>query len=113
MTTSADTAALLDVGDAYFGDLDGPTDAAWIRAELTAGATYELTLTARDPDAQAHSEMKRSTPPRVQLLTVMLCVGNRECCLSLKLWHGVTFSKTNMLLEHGYICVCDPLVSPG
>lgn len=50
MTTSADTAALLPVGDAFLGDLDGPTDADWIKAELTAGATYELTLTARDPD---------------------------------------------------------------
>ena len=38
------------VGDAFLGDLDGPTDADWIRAELTAGATYELTLTTRDPD---------------------------------------------------------------
>ena len=50
MTASADTAALLPVGDAFLGDLDGPTDADWIRAELTAGATYELTLTTRDPD---------------------------------------------------------------
>lgn len=83
------------------------------RTEIVAGATTFLTMAYILAVTQAHSEMKRSTPPRVQLLTVMLCVGNRECCLSLKLWHGVTFSKTNMLLEHGYICVCDPLVSPG
>ena len=50
MTASADTAALLPVGDAFLGDLNGPTEADWIRAELTAGATYELTLTTRDPD---------------------------------------------------------------
>ena len=50
MTASADTAALLPIGDAFLGDLDGPTDADWIKAELTAGATYELTLTTRDPD---------------------------------------------------------------
>ena len=61
MTTSADTAALLDVGDAYFGDLDGPTDAAWIRAELMAGATYELTLTARDPDGDGPRTGARDT----------------------------------------------------
>ena len=50
MTASADTAALLPVGDAFLGDLDGPSDSDWIKAELTAGATYELTLTTRDPD---------------------------------------------------------------
>ena len=50
MTASAATAALLPVGDAYLGDLDGPTDSDWIRAELTAGASYLLTLAARDPD---------------------------------------------------------------
>ncbi len=50
MTTSAATAALLPVGDAYLGDLNGPTDSDWIRAELTAGAGYLLTLAARDPD---------------------------------------------------------------
>ena len=50
VTTSAATAALLPVGDAYLGDLNGPTDSDWIRAELTAGAGYLLTLAARDPD---------------------------------------------------------------
>ena len=50
MTASAATAALLPVGNAYLGDLDGPTDSDWIRAELTAGASYLLTLAARDPD---------------------------------------------------------------
>ena len=40
----------MPVGDAFLGDLNGPTDADWIKAELTAGATYELTLTTRDPD---------------------------------------------------------------
>ena len=61
MTTSADTAALLPVGDAFLGDLDGPTDADWIRAELTAGATYELTLTARDPDGDGPRTGARDT----------------------------------------------------
>ena len=50
MTASAATAALLPVGDVFLGDLDGPTDADWIRAELTAGAGYLVTLAARDPD---------------------------------------------------------------
>ena len=50
MTTSAATAALLPVGDVFLGDLDGPTDADWIRAELTAGAGYLVTVAARDPD---------------------------------------------------------------
>ena len=50
MTASADTAALLPIGDVFLGDLDGPSDSDWIKAELTAGATYELTLTTRDPD---------------------------------------------------------------
>ena len=50
VTASAATAALLPVGDAYLGDLNGPTDSDWIRAELTAGAGYLLTLAARDPD---------------------------------------------------------------
>ena len=61
MTTSADTAALLRVGDAFLGDLDGPADADWIRAELTAGATYELTLTARDPDGDGPRTGARDT----------------------------------------------------
>ena len=50
MTASAATAALLPVGDVFLGDLDGPTDADWIRAELTAGAGYLVTVAARDPD---------------------------------------------------------------
>ena len=50
MTASAATAALLPVGDVFLGDLDGPTDADWIRAELTAGAGYLVTLAARNPD---------------------------------------------------------------
>ena len=50
MTASAETAALLPVGDVFLGDLDGPTDSDWIRAELTAGASYLLTLATRDPD---------------------------------------------------------------
>ena len=61
MTTSAATAALLRVGDAFLGDLDGPTDADWIRAELTAGATYELTLTTRDPDGDGPRTGARDT----------------------------------------------------
>jgi len=50
VTASAATAALLPVGDVFLGDLDGPTDADWIRAELTAGAGYWVTVAARDPD---------------------------------------------------------------
>ena len=50
MTASAATAALLPVGDVFLGDLDGPTDSDWIRAELTAGAGYLVTVAARDPD---------------------------------------------------------------
>ena len=50
MTASAATAALLPVGDVFLGDLDGPTDADWIRAELTAGAGYLVTVAVRDPD---------------------------------------------------------------
>ena len=61
MTTSAATAALLPVGDVFLGDLDGPTDADWIRAELTAGAGYLVTIAARDPDGDGPRRGARDT----------------------------------------------------
>ena len=61
MTTSAATAALLPVGDVFLGDLDGPTDADWIRAELTAGAGYLVTVAARDPDGDGPRRGARDT----------------------------------------------------
>ena len=61
MTTSAATAALLPVGDVFLGDLDGPTDADWIRAELTAGAGYLVTIAARDPDGAGPRRGARDT----------------------------------------------------
>ena len=61
MTASAAMAALLPVGDAYLGDLDGPTDADWIRAELTAGAGYLVTIAARDPDGDGPRRGARDT----------------------------------------------------
>ena len=61
VTASAATAALLPVGDAYLGDLDGPTDADWIRAELTAGAGYLVTIAARDPDGDGPRRGARDT----------------------------------------------------
>ena len=50
LPASAETAGLLPVGDAFLGVLDSRADSDWIRAELTAGASYRLTLTSRDPD---------------------------------------------------------------
>ena len=50
LPASAETAALLPVGDAFLGVLDSRVDSDWIRAELTAGASYRLALTSRDPD---------------------------------------------------------------
>ena len=61
MTTSAATAALLPVGDVFYGDLDGPTDSDWIRAELTAGAGYLVTIAARDPDGDGPRRGARDT----------------------------------------------------
>ena len=50
MTASAETAALLPVGGVFHGVLDSPADSDWIKAELTAGASHLLVLTARDHD---------------------------------------------------------------
>ena len=50
LPASTETAALLPVGGAILGVLESRADSDWIRAELTAGASYRLALTARDPD---------------------------------------------------------------
>ena len=50
LPASAETAALLPVGGAMLGVLESRADSDWIRAELTAGASYRLALTSRDPD---------------------------------------------------------------
>ena len=50
LPASAETAALLPVGGAILGVLESRADSDWIRAELTAGASYRLALTSRDPD---------------------------------------------------------------
>lgn len=44
------TTARLSVGESFLGLLDGPRDNDWIRVELTRGATYLISLAARDPD---------------------------------------------------------------
>ena len=50
LPASAEMAALLPVGGAILGVLESRADSDWIRAELTAGASYRLALTSRDPD---------------------------------------------------------------
>lgn len=44
------TRARLSVGESFLGLLDGPRDEDWIRVELNRGATYLISLAARDPD---------------------------------------------------------------
>ena len=51
LPASAETATLLPVGGAVLGVLESRADSDWIRAELTAGASYRLALTSRDPDS--------------------------------------------------------------
>ena len=47
-TTS--TSAALVAGEVFNGHLDGRDDSDWIRVELAAGASYMITVEARDPD---------------------------------------------------------------
>ena len=47
---SAATSAALAAGETFHGYLDGRDDSDWIRVELTAGASYMITVAPRDPD---------------------------------------------------------------
>ena len=47
---NAETAAALVAGETFNGHLDGRDDSDWIRVELAAGASYMITVEARDPD---------------------------------------------------------------
>ena len=47
---NAETAAALVAGETFNGYLDGRDDSDWIRVELAAGASYMITVEARDPD---------------------------------------------------------------
>lgn len=46
----SNTNARLSVGESFLGLLDGPRDEDWIRVDLNRGATYLISLAARDPD---------------------------------------------------------------
>ena len=50
------TTARLSVGESFLGLLDGSRDNDWIRVELTRGATYLISLAARDPDGNGPLE---------------------------------------------------------
>ena len=47
---SAATSVALAAGETFHGYLDGRDDSDWIRVELTAGASYMITVAPRDPD---------------------------------------------------------------
>ena len=50
------TTARLSVGESFLGLLDGSQDNDWVRVELTRGATYLISLAARDPDGNGPLE---------------------------------------------------------
>ena len=53
---SAATSAALVAGETFHGYLDGRDDSDWIRVELTAGASYMITVAPRDPDGAGDAQ---------------------------------------------------------
>ena len=53
---SAATSAALAAGETFHGYLDGRDDSDWIRVELTAGASYMITVAPRDPDGAGDAQ---------------------------------------------------------
>ena len=58
---NAETAAALVAGETFNGYLDGRDDSDWIRVELAAGASYMITVEARDPDGFGPQEAAADT----------------------------------------------------
>ena len=58
---NAETAAALVAGETFNGYLDGRDDSDWIRVELAAGASYMITVEARDPDGSGPQEAAADT----------------------------------------------------
>ena len=58
---SAATSAALAAGQTFHGYLDGRDDSDWIRVELTAGASYMITVAPRDPDGAGEQKAAADT----------------------------------------------------
>ena len=60
-TANAATSAALAAGQTFHGYLDGRDDSDWIRVELTAGASYMITVAPRDPDGAGEQKAAADT----------------------------------------------------
>ena len=58
---SAATSAALAAGETFHGYLDGRDDSDWIRVELTAGASYMITVAPRDPNGAGEQKAAADT----------------------------------------------------
>ena len=58
---SAATSVALAAGQTFHGYLDGRDDSDWIRVELTAGASYMITVAPRDPDGAGEQKAAADT----------------------------------------------------
>lgn len=77
----SNTNARLSVGESFLGLLDGPRDNDWIRVDLNRGATYLISLAARDPDGAGPLEGASDTVLEVWNSAVKLVASQDDQAL--------------------------------